>query len=139
MKTGIAWLDEIVEQANLPKLTDREGAALIYGKLVSKYVSPHTLRQMPIPYRLVGRSASYQVDDIVAYARRRLAEAPIRKASDRSRRKRAEAAATNAKRPPRHGGRPRSACDPLSVTDSSHVATDGGTRQSNYGPHRGPE
>ena len=34
---GIAWLDEIVEQANLPKLTDREGAALIYGKLVSKY------------------------------------------------------------------------------------------------------
>jgi hypothetical protein len=78
MKTGVHWLDEIVEQANLPQQVNRDTAALIYGKLIGKPVSKNTLRRLPIPYKLVDRDSSYEVANIVAAARKRLDEAPVR-------------------------------------------------------------
>jgi hypothetical protein len=78
MKTGVHWLDEIVEQANLPQRVNRDTAALIYGKLIGEPVSKNTLRRLPIPYKLVDRDSSYEVANIVAAARKRLDEAPVR-------------------------------------------------------------
>jgi hypothetical protein len=78
MKTGVHWLDDIVEQANLPQRVNRDTAAVIYGKLIGKPVSKHTFRRLPIPYIIHGRDASYMVDAIVTEVRRRIAEAPVR-------------------------------------------------------------
>ena len=93
MPTGIPWLDEIVEHSGLPKMADFEGARLIYNHVACDSISPHTFRRYAIRYKLVGRSRRYIVDDIVAFARKRLEEAPVRKPSQR-RRKLANAEAT---------------------------------------------
>ena len=75
MSTGIRWIDDIVERANFQKTVDREGAALVLGQLMGDLPSVHTVRQWPIPYTVIGRSARYKVDDLIAYARKRLDEA----------------------------------------------------------------
>jgi hypothetical protein len=84
MPTGVRWLDQIVAKADLPKTVDREGAALVLGQLLGDIPSTHTVRRWPIPYKVVGRSARYGVDDLVAYARKRLEETPRRMGSDAS-------------------------------------------------------
>jgi hypothetical protein len=74
-KTGYRALDEIVEQANLQKRCDRPFGALLYGRVQGRPISEHTFRRLPIPYKKVGRSASYLVDDIIAAAEKEIADA----------------------------------------------------------------
>jgi hypothetical protein len=85
MPTGIPWLDEIVENSGLPKMADFEAARLIYNHVACDCVKSHTFRRFPIPYRLVGRTRRYEVDHVVAFAKRRIGEAPIRKPAPRRR------------------------------------------------------
>lgn len=87
-KTGYRALDEVIEQADMPKRCDRPFAAMLYGQLLGQPCSEHTLRRLPIPYIKTGRSASYLVDDIVTAARKVIAEAPLRGATERPRKKR---------------------------------------------------
>lgn len=93
MKTASNWLGEIVERANLPQLTDLGGALIVYNNLTCSGASVHTFRRFPIGYVIVGRERRYRVDDVIAYARKRLEEAPLRKPPQR-RRKLANAEAT---------------------------------------------
>ena len=93
MKTASNWLGEIVERANLPQLTDLGGALIVYNNLTCSGASLHTFRRFPIGYVIVGRERRYRVDDVIAYARKRLEEAPVRKPPQR-RRKLANAEAT---------------------------------------------
>ena len=55
MKTASNWLDEIVERANLPQLTDLGGALIVYNNLTCSGTSVHTLPA--IPDRLRDRRA----------------------------------------------------------------------------------
>jgi hypothetical protein len=93
VKTASNWLGEIVERANLPQLTDLGGALIVYNNLTCSGASVHTFRRFPIGYVIVGRERRYRVDDVIAYARKRLDEAPLRKPPQR-RRKLANAEAT---------------------------------------------
>jgi hypothetical protein len=93
VKTASNWLGEIVERANLPQLTDLGGALIVYNNLTCSGASVHTFRRFPIGYVIVGRERRYRVDDVIAYARKRLEEAPLRKPPQR-RRKLANAEAT---------------------------------------------
>jgi hypothetical protein len=93
MPTGIPWLDEIVENSGLPKMADFEGARLIYNHVACDHVKAHTFRRYAIPYKLVGRTRRYLVTDVVAYAKKRVEEAPRRIPPQRGPRKSAEAAA----------------------------------------------
>jgi hypothetical protein len=79
MPTGISWVDAAVERANLPPMADLEGGLLIYNQVACDNVSTHTFRRYAIPYKLVGRTRRYIVDDIIAFARKRLEESPVRK------------------------------------------------------------
>ena len=83
MKTASNWLGEIVERANLPQLTDLGGALIVYNNLTCSGASVHTFRRFPIGYVIVGRERRYRVDDVIAYARKRLEEAPLRKPPQR--------------------------------------------------------
>jgi hypothetical protein len=83
MPTGISWVDAAVERANLPPMADLEGGLLIYNQVACDNISAHTFRRYAIPYKLVGRSRRYVVDDIIAFARKRLEEAPLRKPASR--------------------------------------------------------
>jgi hypothetical protein len=96
MPTGIRWLDAIVEEANLPKTVDREGAALVLSRLLGVYVTKNTVRRWPLPYKVVGRYARYEVDDLIKYARKRLEETPTRLPSPREPAKPDQAAASAA-------------------------------------------
>jgi hypothetical protein len=93
MPTGIPWLDEIVENSGLPKMADFEGARLIYNHVACDCVKAHTFRRFAIPYKLVGRSRRYVLDDIVDFAKRRISEAPVRKPAPRRKRANASIAA----------------------------------------------
>ena len=92
MPTGISWVDAAVERANLPPMADLEGGLLIYNQVACDGVSVHTFRRYAIPYKLIGRSRRYIVDDIIAFARQRLEEAPVRRPPQRAHRKLANAA-----------------------------------------------
>jgi hypothetical protein len=72
------WLKEIVEAAGLPHSLDREGAAIVEGKLLGRPVSPETLRRWPIPYKVVAGYARYAVSDLIAYAKAQYENAPRR-------------------------------------------------------------
>ena len=86
-KTGVDWLDEIVDRANLPLRLDRGAAAITLGRLLGDVVSVNTLRRWPIPYKLIGRSARYQADDLIAFAHKRIAETPLREPPPLARRR----------------------------------------------------
>jgi hypothetical protein len=77
--TGVDWLDDIAAKANFPLRMDREAAALALTRLLGDNVSKNTLRRWPVPYKLIGRSARYEVDDLISFARKRIAETPMRK------------------------------------------------------------
>lgn len=81
MQTGIAWLDEVVASSKFPKLVDTEGAGLILSQMFGFLPSPETIRRWPIPYRLVGKTRRYCVDDVLAFAHKRLEESPMRRAA----------------------------------------------------------
>jgi hypothetical protein len=90
MPTGIPWLDEIVESAGLPKMADFEAARLIYNHVACDSVSANTFRRYVVPYKLVGRTRRYLVEDVVAFAKRRVSEAPVRKPAPRRFKSRAQ-------------------------------------------------
>ncbi len=85
MPTGVSWVDAAVERANLPPMADLEGGLLIYNQIACDNASLHTFRRFSIPYKLIGRSRRYVVDDIIAFARNRLEEAPVRRPASRRR------------------------------------------------------
>jgi hypothetical protein len=77
---GSSWrdrLDKLVKDAGLPHMADLEGALEIYNEVACDSVSVHTLKRYPIPYKLIGRSRRYVVDDIIAFARARF-KVPVR-------------------------------------------------------------
>jgi hypothetical protein len=96
MPTGVSWVDAALERAGLPPMADLEGGLLIYNNVACDSVSVHTFRRYPIPYKLIGRTRRYVVDDIIAFARKRLAEAPVRKPAPRPRGRRKPIEATTA-------------------------------------------
>ena len=67
------WLDEI-------KGLDRPGVAKLAGQVTGEVPSIPAIRKWPVPYRQIGRKAIYQPDDVLAFLRKRFAEAPIRRA-----------------------------------------------------------
>jgi hypothetical protein len=83
MSTGISWVDSAVARADLPPMADLEGGLLIYNQVACDSVSAHTFRRYAIPYKLIGRSRRYTVDDIISFARKRFDEAPLRRPSQR--------------------------------------------------------
>ena len=83
MATGVVWLDKIVEQANFPPDCRPGGRRprSSYGELTGFTPSKHTIRSWrDLPYRIVGRSAIYQVPDVIEHARKRFEE-PVRTGS----------------------------------------------------------
>ena len=72
------WLKQIIGAAGLPDSLDREGSALVLGKLLGRPVSSETLRRWPIPYKVVAGCARYEVSDLVAHAKSQYANAPRR-------------------------------------------------------------
>jgi hypothetical protein len=58
---------------------------IVYNNLICSGASLHTFRRFPIGYVIVGRERRYRVDDVIAYARKRLEEAPMRKPPQRRR------------------------------------------------------
>jgi hypothetical protein len=85
---GSSWrdrLDKLVKDAGLPQMADLEGALEIYNEAACDSVSVHTFKRYPISYKLIGRSRRYFVDDIIAFARKRFEQAPVRKPTPRPR------------------------------------------------------
>lgn len=78
MSTALSWLNEIVETSGLSRMADFEAARLIYNKVACDSVSPTTFRRYPIPYKVVGRTRRYFVEDIVDFAKRRAQKRPKR-------------------------------------------------------------
>lgn len=72
------WLKEIIGAAGLPDRVDREGAAMVLGRLIGRPVSPETIRRWPIPYKVIAGCASYEVRDLIAHARAQYENAPRR-------------------------------------------------------------
>jgi hypothetical protein len=94
------WLDDIIEQANLPQLTDIGGGLIIFNNCTCSSYTLHAFRRFPIHYQLFGRERRYRVEDVVAYARRCLEEAPVRVPPQRPRRKRIRPATPGPTRSP---------------------------------------
>jgi hypothetical protein len=78
MTTDIPWVTAAVERSGLPAMADLEGALLIYNGVACDSIGVHAFKRYPIPYKLIGRARRYVVDDIIAFARKRLEEAPVR-------------------------------------------------------------
>lgn len=67
-------------QADEIKGLDRPGVARFAGQVTGEVPSIPAIRKWPIPYRQIGRKAIYQPDDVLAFLRKRFAEAPVRRA-----------------------------------------------------------
>jgi hypothetical protein len=78
MLADIPWVDAAVERAGLPPMADLEGGLLIYNSIACDSVGVHAFKRYHIPYKIIGRSRRYVVDDIIAFAKKRLEEAPVR-------------------------------------------------------------
>jgi hypothetical protein len=79
MSTSPQWRDKIA--AVVPATVDTAGACKIVGEIEGREPSKETLRRWPIRYRLPGRIRVYEVDDVIAYARKRFEQAPVRVAA----------------------------------------------------------
>ena len=79
MNTSPQWRDKIA--AAVPATVDTREACRIVGEIEGREPSPETLRRWQIPYRLRGRTRTYEVDAVIAHARQRFEQAPIRRAS----------------------------------------------------------
>ena len=78
----------------LPATVDTEGACEIIEELEGQRPAQETLRRWPIRYRLRGRIRTYEVDDVIAHARTRFEQAPVRVAAAASKRPRPRRPAT---------------------------------------------
>ena len=99
MPLSPGWIDAITQRANLPQLTDIGGGLIVFNNCTCSDYSLHAFRRFPIPYQMFGRERRYKVEDVVAYARRRLDEAPVRTPAPRPRPKRIRPAAVAAPQP----------------------------------------
>jgi hypothetical protein len=80
-ESGVSWLDAAVNKANVPKSVDTETAIEIHLRITGEDPSVETYRRFPVPYRLIGRERRYTVDDVVAFAKKRFEQAPVRRSS----------------------------------------------------------
>jgi hypothetical protein len=77
-ETGIRWLDRAVNSAELPDLADAESARTIYNSIRRSNLTMEGFRRLPIPYRRVGKIRTYEVPHVVAAAKQRVLDAPLR-------------------------------------------------------------
>ena len=80
-ETGVSWLDAAVNRANVPQTVDTETAIELHLRITGEQPAGETYRRFEVPYRLIGRERRYAVDDVVAFAKQRFEQAPIRRAS----------------------------------------------------------
>ena len=80
-ETGVSWLDSAVNKANVPQTLDTETAIELHLRITGEQPAGETYRRFEIPYRLIGRERRYAVDDVVAFAKQRFEQAPVRSAS----------------------------------------------------------
>src|SRR5215475_8487363 len=75
------WRDKIAA-ADLPLTTDTNGVCDIIEEIEGKTPSKNTVRRWDdLEYRLRGRERTYQVDHVIAKARKRFEKAPVRRAA----------------------------------------------------------
>ncbi len=78
MNTSPPWGD-IIAAAGLPPTTDTKGVCDIIEAIEGDRPSEDTVRRWDDPeYRLRGRKRTYEVDDVIAKARARFEQAPMR-------------------------------------------------------------
>ena len=80
-ETGVPWLDAAVTKANVPQTVDTETAIEVHLRIAGEEPSVETYRRFAVPYRLIGRERRYTVDDVVAFAKKRFEESPVRRAA----------------------------------------------------------
>jgi hypothetical protein len=80
-ETGVSWLDTAVSKANIPQTVDTETAIELHLRITGEQPAGETYRRFEVPCRLIGRERRYAVDDVVAFAKQRFEQAPIRRAS----------------------------------------------------------
>jgi hypothetical protein len=73
LKTGISWLDQAVEHSGLPPILDTGGANMLHTQLTGQSLTDEYFQRLPIPFRRIGRTRIYEVDDVVAHAKERRA------------------------------------------------------------------
>jgi hypothetical protein len=133
-ESGVSWLDAAVNKANVPQTVDTETAIEIHARVTGEEPSEETYRRFPFPYRLIGRERRYTVDDVVAFAKQRFEQAPVRRsgASVTRRRPQTEAphreaapphAPHSAQRPPQPQQRARVDADPARDPETSSAST----------------
>lgn len=77
--------EPVLDLAGLPQLIDRRAAAKLISGLFFK-TSPRTIERWPLPTRLVNGRAQLETRQVIAYARARVAEAPLVMGGGRSKR-----------------------------------------------------
>jgi hypothetical protein len=78
-ETGVSWLDAAVNNANVPQTVDTETAIEIHLRITGEEPAVETYRRFEVAYRLIGRERRYTVDDVVAFAKKRFEQAPVRR------------------------------------------------------------
>jgi hypothetical protein len=111
-ETGVSWLDAAVSKANVPQTVDTETAIEIHLRITGEELSDETYRRFPVTYRLIGRERRYTVDDVVAYAKHRFEQAPVRRSG-----------ASVTRRRPQTEARHREASPPLTSHSAQRQAT----------------
>ena len=73
----VAMPKKAVDKSELYRQRLRRTAAAAYlTDKLGPNVSPNTLRSWPIPYKQLGRDATYEIRDLDAFAEARIAGAP---------------------------------------------------------------
>jgi hypothetical protein len=81
MNISQQWLDKIVAAA-IPATTNTQGVCDIIEAIEGKRPAKNTVRRWEdLKYRIRGRERTYEVDDVIAKARKRLLDAPVRRAA----------------------------------------------------------
>ena len=81
MNASSPWGD-IIAAAGLPPTTDTKGVCDIIEAIEGDRPSEDTVRRWDdLKYRLRGRKRTYEVDDVIAKARARFEQAPVRRAA----------------------------------------------------------
>ncbi len=76
-----AMAKEAIDKSEITRQRLRRVAAAAYlTDKLGPNVSPNTLRSWPIPYKQLGRDATYEVRDLDAFAEARIAGATVRRA-----------------------------------------------------------
>jgi hypothetical protein len=115
-ETGVSWLDAAVNNANVPQTVDTETAIEIHLRITGEEPAVETYRRFEVAYRLIGRERRYTVDDVVAFAKKRFEQAPVRRSGASIPRRRPGAAT-----PAAFGARSTGAADAASASLSQEI------------------